>query len=74
MPSFFEISPPVLEKKIFAGFLRYMGMAAILVMLTRLFIHTLIPQFYRCFTKNLALIGQAVSEEKMFEYYGNFHV
>ena len=24
--------------------------------------------------KNLALIGQAVSEEKMFEYYGNIHV
>ena len=24
--------------------------------------------------KNLALIGQAVSEEKMFGYYGNIHV
>ena len=24
--------------------------------------------------KNLALIGQAVSEEKTFEYYGNIHV
>ena len=32
MPSFVEISPPVLEKKIFEGFLPYMGMAAILVM------------------------------------------
>ena len=29
---FVEISPPVLEKKIFEGFLPYMGMAAILVM------------------------------------------
>ena len=29
---FREISPPVLEKKIFEGFLPYMGMAAILVM------------------------------------------
>ena len=25
MPSFFEIDPPVLEKKIFEGFLLYMG-------------------------------------------------
>ena len=32
------------------GFLPYMGMAAIFVMLPRLFIYTLIPQFYRCFT------------------------
>ena len=29
---FGEISPPVLEKKVFEGFLPYMGMAAILVM------------------------------------------
>ena len=32
MPSFIEIGPPVPEKKIFEGFLLYMGMAAILVM------------------------------------------
>ena len=31
MPSFFEIGPPVPEKKILEGFLSYMGMAAILV-------------------------------------------
>ena len=30
MPSFFEIDPPVLEKKIFEGFLPYMDIAAIL--------------------------------------------
>ena len=35
MPSFFEIEPPDSEKKIFEGFLPYMGMAAILVMWTR---------------------------------------
>ena len=29
---FFEIGPPVPEKKIFEGFLPYMGMVAILVM------------------------------------------
>ena len=32
MPSFIEINILVLEKKIFEGFLPYMGMAAILVM------------------------------------------
>ena len=32
MPSFVEIGQPVPEKKIFEGFLPYMGMAAILVM------------------------------------------
>ena len=32
MPSFVKIGLPVLEKKIFEGFLPYMGMAAILVM------------------------------------------
>ena len=32
MSSFVEIGPLVLEKKIFEGFLPYMGMAAILVM------------------------------------------
>ena len=32
MPSFFKIGPPVPEKKIFEGFIPYMGMAAILVM------------------------------------------
>ena len=31
MPSFVDIGPPVLEKKILEGFLPYMGMAAILV-------------------------------------------
>ena len=32
IPSFVEIRPPVLEKKIFEWFLPYMGVAAILVM------------------------------------------
>ena len=51
-----------------------MGMAAILVMCPGLFIYTLVPPSYRCFILNLALIGQAVSEEKMFKYYGDIHV
>ena len=32
IPSFLKIGPPVLEKKIFEGFLPYKGVAAILVM------------------------------------------
>ena len=32
IPSFLEIGPPVPEKKMFEGFLPYMGMVAILVM------------------------------------------
>ena len=51
-----------------------MGMAAILVMWPRLFIYILIPLLYKCLTQNLALIGRAVSEKKMFEYYGNIQI
>ena len=39
MPSFIEIGPPALEKKIFEGFLPFMGMAAILVMTWIIYIH-----------------------------------
>ena len=51
-----EIGPPVPEK-IFEGFLPYMGVAAILV-----------PPTKGGSTYNLALIGTAVSEKKMFEH------
>ena len=50
MPSFIEIGPPIPEKKIFEGFLPYMGMAAILVMWPELFIYTLVIPSYWCFT------------------------
>ena len=43
MPIFVEIGQPVPEKKIFEGFLPYMGMAAIFII--HLFIYTLIPPF-----------------------------
>ena len=36
--------------------------------------HTLVPPSYRCLTSNLAMIGQVVSEQKIFEYYGDVHV
>ena len=37
------------------------------------FFYTLVTPSYMCFKYNLAMIGQAVSEE-MFEYYGDIHV
>ena len=36
--------------------------------------YTLVSPSYRCFISNLALIGQAVSENKMYEYYGHIDV
>ena len=36
--------------------------------------YTLVPPSYRCFISILALIGQVVSEQKTFEYYGDVHV
>ena len=47
MPNFVEIGPLVEKKKNFKGFLPYMGMAAILIMLPGLFINTLVPPSHR---------------------------
>ena len=44
-----------------------MGVAAILVMLPVLLIQNFVPPSQGGSTLNLVLIGQAVSEEKMFE-------
>ena len=60
MPSFVKICPPVPEK-IFEEFLPYMGVAAILSCDQDAVNNLSFP------LPNLALIGQAVSEEKMFE-------
>ena len=67
-----EIGPPVPEK-IFEGFLPYtcMGVATILVMRPRCPEQTFVPPTPGDSTKKLALIGQAVSEEKMFEIVDN---
>ena len=51
-----------------------MDIAAILVKWPGLFMYTLVHPSYRCFISNLALIGQAVLEKKIFEYYGDIHV
>ena len=65
IPSFMEISPSVSEKKIFEGFLPYMGVAAILVMWPRCGEQTFVPSTQGGSLWNLALIGQVVSEKKI---------
>ena len=70
IPSFVEIGLLVLEKKIFEGFLPYMGVAAILVMSPRCREQNFVPPIQGGSTYNLALIGQAVSEMKMSEHCG----
>ena len=67
IPSIVEIGPPVPEKKIFEGFLPYMGMVAILVTWPRCREQTFVPPTQGGSTENLALIRQEVSEKKMFE-------
>ena len=66
IPSFVDIGPPVLEKKSFEWVLPYMGVAAILVMLSRSREQTFVPPTHVCSTQNLDFIGQAVSEKKIF--------
>ena len=67
IPSHKVIGPLVLEKKIFEGFLPYMGVAAILVMLPKPREQTFVPPSQWGSIWNLALIGQAVLEKKTFE-------
>ena len=67
MPSFVEIGPLVLEKISEGFFLPYMEVAAILVMCPRCCEQNFVPPTQGGSTYNLALIGQAVLEEKMFE-------
>ena len=62
-----EIGPLVPEKKIFEVFLPYVGVAAILVMWPRCRKQIFVSPTHGGSTQNLALIGQAVWEKKMFE-------
>ena len=66
-PSFVEIGLPVPEK-IFKGFLPYMGMAAILVMLPASCHQIFNSLKLRAFIKNLVQISKVVSEEIRFEF------
>ena len=54
---------PVPEKKIFEGFLPYMGMAAILVMCPASCHQIFISLYLKAFIKNLVQIGTIVSEK-----------
>ena len=71
MPSFVEIGPLVLEKKIFEQFLTYMGMAAIWI----IYLHIGSPS-YRCLYSSITkfCFDWTSISEKMFEYYDNAHV
>ena len=60
IPSFVEIRLPVPEKKIYKGFLPYVGMAAILVIFISLYL--------KAFIKNLVQIGKVVYEKIRFEF------
>ena len=56
-----------LEKKFFEGLLPYIGVAAILVMWSRLREQTFVLPSHWGSIWNLALIGQVVLEKKIFE-------
>ena len=59
---------PVPEKKIFKGFLPYMGLAAILVMRPASFHQIFISLYLKAFIKNVVQIGKVVSEKIWFEF------
>ena len=68
IPSFLEIGPPVLEKKIFEGFLPYRGVVAILAMRPASFHQIFISLYLKAFIQNLVQIGTVVSEKIRFEF------
>ena len=68
IPSFVEIGLPFLEKKIFEGFLTYVGMAAILVMGPASCHQIFISLYLKAFIKYLVHIGKVVSEKIRFEF------
>ena len=72
IPSHKVIGPLVLEKKVFEGFLPYMGVAAILVMWPGPREQTFIPPPHWGSIWNLASIGPAVLEKKIFENGGRW--
>ena len=67
IPSFVKIGLPVLEKKIFEGFLPYMGMAAILVMGPASCHQIFISLYLNASIQNLVQNGPVVSEKIRFE-------
>ena len=67
-PSFVEIGLPVPEKKIFEGFLPYMGVAAILVMLPASCHQIYISLYLKAFMQNLVKNRTVVSEKIWFDF------
>ena len=63
-----EIGLPVLEKKIFEGFLPYIGMVAIFVVWPASCHQIFISLYLKAFIKNLVQIGTEVSEKIQFEF------
>ena len=66
--SFVEIGLPVPEKKIFKGFLPYVGMAAILVMGPASCHQFFISLYLKAFMEKLIQIGKVVSEKIRSEF------
>ena len=66
--SFVEIGLPVPEKKIFEGFLPYLGMAAILVMQPASCHQIFISMYLKAVIKNLIQIGTVASEKIRSEF------
>ena len=64
---FVEIGPPVPEKKIFEGFLPYMGVAAILIMWPVSCNHIFISLYLKAFMQSLVQIDTVISEKVQFE-------
>ena len=68
IPNFVEIGPLVPEKKIFEGFLPYMGVVAILVMWPASFHQIFISLYLKAFIQNLFQIGTVISEKILFDF------
>ena len=68
IPSFVEIGLPVPEKKIFKGFLPYVGMAAILVMGPPSCHQIFSSMYLKAFIKKLVQVDRVVSEKIRFEF------
>ena len=66
IPSFVEIDLLVPVKKIFEGFLPYMGMAAILVMRPASYQQIFISMYLKAYTQSLVKNALVVSEKSMF--------
>ena len=67
--SFVEIGPPVPEKKALEGFLPYMGVVAILVMLPKLCHQIFISLYLKAFMQNWIQICIAASEKIHFNFW-----